>query len=78
MKIELYLSTASGDPITIDSNNYEVIQDPVSGPVIRYTRKGFIGLGYLHVNAKIDTYGDGTFILPSPYKYNETKVTGYK
>ncbi|NLD92805.1 MAG: hypothetical protein GX639_09070 [Fibrobacter sp.] len=78
MKIELYLSTASGDPITIDSNNYEVIHNPASDPIIRFTRKGFVGLGFLNVKAKIDTYGDGTFILPSPDKYNETKVTGYK
>lgn len=78
MKIELFLSTASGNPIDIDSNNYHVIQDPEAGTIIGYTRKGYVGFGYLHVKAKIDTYGDGTFVLPSPEKYNETKVAGYK
>ncbi len=79
VKFESYLSTASGSPIAIDCNNYQVIDDPdpAKGPIIRFTRKGFLGLGFVQVKAKIDTYGDGKLILPSPDKYNKTEVAGY-
>ncbi len=74
MKIELCIKAFKGSKTSIflDANNSTVIHSQEGKTIIRYKYPNYDGNG-MEITVNIDTYGDGTFYLPSKGEY--TKFT---